>query len=194
MVTCTTPPFRAAVRLNSGVSPVHRTSMSIRIREEAPQDVIAIHDVTVAAFLKAAHTDHTEQFIVAALRNSGQLTISLVAELNERLIGHIAISPVVISDGTAHWYGLGPISVVPEYQAQGIGTQLMERALSDLMGLKAAGCVVLGDPAYYSRFGFRTEPSLILPDVPPEYFQANVFSGRLPVGTVAYHESFAAQG
>jgi putative acetyltransferase len=168
--------------------------MSIRIRKEAPADVAVIEAVTVAAFQDAAHTDHTEQFVVNALRKSGQLSVSLVADDDGAIIGHVAVSPVTISDGAAGWYGLGPISVAPEHQRQGVGALLMEQALAELSGLGASGCVVLGDPGYYSRFGFKAEPSLVLPGVPPEYFQAISFTGSLPSGDVSYHESFAAQG
>lgn len=168
--------------------------MSIRIRKETPPDVAAIEEVIVAAFLQAAHTDHTEQFIVSALRDCGQLSVSLVADGNGAIVGHVAVSPVTVSNGAAGWYGLGPIAVVPEHQGRGVGAQLMEQALAELRRLGASGCVVLGDPSYYSRFGFKVEPSLILPDVPAEYFLAVSFGGPPPTGTVSYHESFAAQG
>ncbi|WP_428385675.1 GNAT family N-acetyltransferase [Nevskia ramosa] len=167
--------------------------MSIEIRNEAARDIAAIEAVTIAAFLQAAHTDHTEQFIVDALRKAGQLTISLVADDDGAVIGHVAVSPIALSDGASRWYGLGPISVVPGHQGQGIGSHLMTRALAELRALGAAGCVVLGDPRYYARFGFRAEPSLVLPDVPAKYFQAIVFSGQLPSATVSYHQAFAAQ-
>jgi len=168
--------------------------MSIRIRKEAPHDVAAVEAVTIAAFLKAAHTDHTEQFIVSALRKCGQLSVSLVADDKGAIIGHVAVSPVTVSTGALGWYGLGPISVVPEHQRQGVGAQLMQHALAELRRLGASGCVVLGDPSYYSRFGFEVEPSLVLPGVPLEYFQALSFGGPLPSGIVSYHESFAVQG
>lgn len=167
--------------------------MNILIRKESPSDVTAIEAVTVAAFLNATHTSHTEQFILNALRQSGQLSVSLVADEDDAVIGHIAVSPVAVSDGAAGWYGLGPVSVAPERQGQGVGGQLMEQALSELRRLGAAGCVVLGDPNYYSRFGFNAELSLTLPGVPPEYFQAIAFTGSLPAGEVSYHESFSAQ-
>ena len=168
--------------------------MSIRIRKETPTDVAAIEAVTVAAFQNAAHTSHTEQFIIAALRKTGQLSVSLVADDNGAVIGHVAVSPVTISDGAAGWWGLGPVSVAPAYQRHGVGVQLMGQAIAELRGFGASGCVVLGEPGYYSRFGFKAEPSLVLPGVPPEYFQAALFSGSLPSGVVSYHESFAAQG
>lgn len=165
----------------------------MKIRQETPADIAAIEIVTIAAFQNAAHTDHTEQFIVAALRNASQLTVSLVAEDEGAVIGHVAISPVTISDGATKWYGLGPISVSPDRQGQGIGAGMMRHALEALRSLDAAGCVVLGDPGYYSRFGFNPESSLVLPDVPPEYFQAILFNGSLPVGAVSYHDAFTAK-
>lgn len=167
--------------------------MSIRIRKEAPSDIAAIEAVTVAAFLDAAHASHTEQFIVGALRDSGQLAVSLVADDDGAVIGHVALSPVAISGGAVRWYGLGPLSVAPAHQGRGIGTWLVEQALAELRALGASGCVVLGDPAYYARFGFRAEPALVLPGVAPEYFQAIAFDGPPASGTVAYHASFTAR-
>lgn len=163
------------------------------IRPELPSDIAAIHAVTRAAFLNAPHTDHTEHFIVDALRRAGVLTLSLVAELEGQVVGHVAVSPVVISDGAAGWYGLGPISVLPEFQGQGIGTQLMSAALQSLRDLGANGCVLLGDPGYYARFGFQPYPGLELPDVPPEYFQAFPFGTTVPRGVVTYHVGFEAK-
>lgn len=164
--------------------------MNFKIRSEAPTDVEAIDAATTAAFLNAPHTSHTEQLIVKALRESGKLTISLVAEVDGTIVGHVAISPVSISDGTSDWYGLGPISITPAYQGQGIGSRLMHESLRALREHAASGCVVLGEPGYYGRFGFRAEPGLILPDIPPEYFQAISFGATMPKGTVAYDESF----
>lgn len=166
----------------------------IKIRSETPSDIAAIEAVTAAAFLNAPHTSHMEQFIVNALRKAGQLSVSLVAEESDVVIGHVAVSPVSISDGSNGWYGLGPISVVPERQGEGIGSQLMEQALSELRRKGAAGCVLVGEPNYYGRFGFKAEPTLVLPDVPPEYFQAICFRGAVPTGTVAFDEGFNARG
>ena len=168
--------------------------MSISIRKEHSSDVQSIYEVTVAAFLEATHTDHTEQFIVKALRESGALSISLVAEDEGNIVGHVALSPVTISDGVDSWYGLGPISVLPNNQSKGIGSKLMNAAIQELKNIKAKGCVLLGDPNYYHRFGFNPKESLVLPDVPPEYFQALLFQGDSPQGIVTYHESFSAKG
>lgn len=162
------------------------------IRPEVPADHAAICAVTEAAFLEAPHTSHTEQFIVAALREAGALAISLVAEADGAVAGHVAVSPVTIADGTQGWFGLGPVSVTPRLQGQGIGAQLVYRALDMLKEQGASGCVVLGDPSYYQRFGFRNEPGLVLPGIPPEYFMAISLGGSLPGGAVAYHPAFEA--
>lgn len=166
----------------------------INVRLEKNSDIQDIHNTTIAAFLDAPHTEHTEQFIVDALRDSGMLSVSIVAEDSSKIVGHVALSPVTISDGSRDWYGLGPISVVPTEQNKGIGSKLMHAALSELKNLKANGCVLLGDPNYYRRFGFKPIDGLVLPDVPPEYFQAVLLKGSYPKGTVAYHESFFVQG
>ncbi len=167
--------------------------MSIHIRKEQPSDIQSINEVTVAAFLEAPHTDHTEQFIVKALRQSGVLSISLVAEDDGNIVGHVGLSPITISDGTDRWYGLGPISVLPNYQGKGIGSKLMDSAIHELRNIQAKGCVLLGDPSYYQRFGFKPREGLVLPDVPTQYFQALPFQNDFPQGVVTYHESFFAK-
>ncbi|NSX13734.1 N-acetyltransferase [Cupriavidus taiwanensis] len=166
--------------------------MPMQIRPEVPTDADAIARLTTAAFLAAPHASQTEAFIVNALRRAGQLTGSLVAQDGEALVGHVAVSPVTVSSGAAGWYGLGPVSVVPPRQGQGIGAQLVRAALDALRRQGAAGCVVLGEPAYYGRFGFAAQPGLVLPGVPPQYFQALAFGGACPAGTVSYHDAFNA--
>ncbi|QDF98059.1 GNAT family N-acetyltransferase [Azoarcus sp. DD4] len=167
--------------------------MTLLIRPETPEDVAAIDALTVAAFRLAPHTSHTEQFIVRALRAAGALTMSLVAELDGAVIGHVAVSPVAIPEGTPGWFGLGPLSVDPDHQRQGVGTRLMRAALRQLETTGAAGCVVLGEPAYYGRFGFKADSGLVLPEVPTAYFQALAFGDDVPRGVVAYHDAFNAQ-
>src|SRR4030065_2085660 len=95
------------------------------IRNETNSDIEAISEITIAAFRTLAISNHTEQFIINALRDANALTISLVAEVDGKVVGHIAFSPIAISDGSLNWYGLGPISVLPEYQKQGIGKSLI---------------------------------------------------------------------
>ncbi len=161
------------------------------IRPETLADFAAIETVTGAAFRDAPHTSHNEQFILAALRDAGALSVSLVAEQGGSLLGHVAVSPVSISDGTSGWFGIGPVSVIPRLQGRGIGSQLMREALGRLAEQGAAGCVVLGDPSYYQRFGFKPEARLVLPGVPSEYFMALSFGQVVPAGTVTYHPAFS---
>lgn len=165
----------------------------MRIRAETSEDSQAIEGVTVSAFRDAPHTSHTEQHLVSALRRAGKLSVSLVAESDGDIVGHVALSPVSISDGTPGWFGLGPVSVLPQYQRRGIGSRLVREALRRVCERGASGCVVLGDPDYYSRFGFRINPDLGLPGAPPEYFQAMSFDSSRPRGIVAYHEAFEAE-
>src|SRR5512139_3901829 len=120
----------------------------VMIRNETSVDVSAISEVTVAAFNTLEISNHTEQFIIEALRAARALTVSLVTEMDGRVIGHIAFSPVSISDGTKNWYGLGPVSVLPEYQRRGIGKVLIREGLSRLKGLDARGCCLVGHPEY----------------------------------------------
>jgi len=166
----------------------------IVVRREADSDVSAITEVIAAAFQTLEISDHTEQFIVEALRAAKALTVSLVAEAGGRVIGHIAFSPVTMSDGTGDWYGLGPVSVLPEHQRQGIGSALIQEGLARLKILKARGCCLVGHPGYYGRFGFENPPGLGLEGVPPEAFFALSFDGRIPQGTVTFHEGFKADG
>ena len=166
----------------------------IVIRCETDADVDAISDVTISAFQTLEISNHTEQFIIAALRAVKSLTVSLVAEVDGRVAGHIAFSPVTMSDGTRNWYGLGPLSVLPEYQRQGIGKALIEEGLSQLKGLNAQGCCLVGHPDYYRKFGFKNMPGLVLEGVPQEVFLALSFDGRMPQGTVTFHDAFKADG
>ena len=166
----------------------------IVIRSETNDDIAAIAEVTIAAFQTLEISNHTEQFIIEALRAAKALTVSLVAEVDGRVIGHIAFSPVTISDGTPDWYGLGPVSVLPEYQRQGIGKALIQEGLSRLKGLNARGCCLVGHPDYYRKFGFENMPGLVHEGVPPEVFLALSFDGHTPQGTVTFHEGFKADG
>jgi putative acetyltransferase len=168
--------------------------LQFTIRSETGADIDAITTVTVAAFKTLEISNQTEQFIIQALRADKALTISLVAESNGRVVGHIAFSPVTISDGTQNWYGLGPVSVLPKYQRNGIGKALIQEGLFRLKNLNARGCCLVGHPDYYKRFGFRNMPGFVHEGVPPEVFLALSFDGYTPQGTVAFHEGFKADG
>ena len=163
----------------------------IVIRTERAEDADAISAVTMAAFATMEFSNQTEHFIVDALRAAGALTLSLVAAAGDRIVGHIAFSPVTMSDGTDGWYGLGPVSVLPLYQRTGIGSALIEDGLARLRALGARGCCVVGHPQYYGRFGFEHVVGLACAGVPPEAFFALPFDGHLPQGTVVFHAAFA---
>lgn len=167
--------------------------LNFQIRAEREGDAPEIESVTVAAFAADAHADLTEHLIVASLREAGALALSLVAQCDGQLVGHLAVSPVTISDGAGGWYGIGPVSVGPGYQGRGIGSQLVQEALRRLRDLDAAGCVVLGDPGYYGRFGFRATDGLVYPGPPAEYFQALSLNGSMAQGVVTYHAAFETE-
>jgi putative acetyltransferase len=169
-------------------------SLKIVIRSETDADVSAITAVTLAAFKTLEISNHTEQSIIAALRAAKALTVSLVAEADGRVVGHIAFSPVAISDDTQNWYGLGPVSVLPEYQRRGIGKALIQEGLSRLKDMNAQGCCLVGHPDYYRKFGFRNIPELVLEGVPRDVFFALSFDGHTPHGTVTFHDGFKVGG
>lgn len=162
--------------------------MIIRLENEGDAD--AIHALTAAAFLGKPFSDGTEAQVVDALRAAGALTLSLVVEDYDEIVGHVAFSPVTINGQPGRWYGMGPISVVPARQRQRIGTALIESGLSQLRGLGADGCVLLGDPVYYSRFGFVSDSALSHRDVDAKYIQWVSFLGDAPAGEVAFHPAF----
>ena len=164
--------------------------MTATIRPERVGDRSAIQGVVAAAFDGHPHSDGSEPGIVDALRADGDLAISLVAEEGGAIVGHVAFSPVSVSDGSQGWFGLGPAAVDPARQGEGIGTALIERGLDLLRDHGAAGCVVLGDPAYYARFGFAHDPALTYPGPPAEYFQRLVIGHSGAQGVVAYARAF----
>jgi putative acetyltransferase len=122
----------------------------MRIRREEPADAAAIRAVNEAAFDSSVEAD-----IVDVLRNKCDRLISLVAESNGRVLGHILFSPVSLS-GHAHVsvMGLGPMAVLPAHQRRGIGTALVREGLSQCRKMGCDAVVVLGHPKYYPRFGF----------------------------------------
>lgn len=166
----------------------------IVIRNEKAADIDAITDVTIAAFKTLEVSNQTEHFIIEALRAANALALSLVTEREGRVVGHIAFSPVTISDGSEGWYGLGPVSVLPKLQKQGIGKMLIEEGLARLKSLGGKGCCLVGHPGYYTKFGFENVEGLGLEGVPPEVFFTLSFDGRMPQGSVTFHEAFMAKG
>jgi putative acetyltransferase len=161
------------------------------IRSEMPEDMDVIAKITSAAFAGKPYADGTEHLIINRLRNAQALVLSLVAENQGRVIGHVAFSAVTVNGENRGWYGLGPISVLPEYQKQGIGSSLIREGLTQLREGGARGCVLEGDPNYYKRFGFKNHPNLTYAGAPaPEYFMALSFYDDIPSGRVEFHPAF----
>jgi putative acetyltransferase len=162
----------------------------MHIRDERPEDADTIFNITEAAFRDMPHSDGDEQHLVNALRDGEALTVSLVAEQDGTLVGHIAFSPVTINGAPGHWYGLGPVSVLPELHGQGIGSSLIREGLARITALGAEGCVLLGHADYYPRFGFVADPELTYGDRMTPNFMRLVIKGDAPKGKVAYHPAF----
>lgn len=165
----------------------------LRVRPEVASDHAAVRVVNEQAFGQPAEAD-----LVKALRTRAAPVVSLVAEVEGRIVGHIVFSPVTVEVGGEGMLlmGLAPMAVRPDRQRQGIGTQLVRAGLEACADLGAAAVVVLGHPAYYPRFGFRRAAGFGLQseyDVPPEAFLAiELVPGALDgvEGTVAYHPAF----
>lgn len=161
------------------------------LRPEAAGDADHIRDLTRRAFDGHPYSDGSEPGIIDRLRQAGALTVSLVLEEEGGVAGHVAFSPVTISNGAPGWFGLGPLSVDPGRQRQGAGSKLVRAGLEALVRLGAAGCVLAGDPAYYGRFGFKADGSLTYPGCAPQYFLSLPLSGPPASGIVTYHPAFA---
>lgn len=173
--------------------PAPSDTLHIVVREEAGDDAAAIDTLTRAAFLGQPHSQQTEHLIVQALRSAGALSLSLVATLDAEVVGHLACSPVTVGGVDPGWWGLGPVSVLPARQRAGIGSALVRSSLRRLAERGVAGCVVLGAPAFYGRFGFAPQPGLVYPGAPAEFFMAASLAGTAPTGEVRYHPAFSVE-
>ncbi|WP_027185307.1 GNAT family N-acetyltransferase [Desulfovibrio inopinatus] len=166
----------------------------MRIRQEEPSDIEAISQLHYAAF--QGHPAHEsgaepcEHLIVILLRQAGELTISLVAEENDEIVGHIALSPAILGQTHNPWFLLGPIGVLPAHQRQGIGTALMQVALKQAQVQGVEGVVLVGDLGYYSRFGLRSYSGLTYPGVPDEFVLGLAFGAHPPRGEIQAHRAF----
>ncbi|MFG1404260.1 GNAT family N-acetyltransferase [Xanthobacter sediminis] len=160
----------------------------MRIRNETAGDIPAIRRVVSEALLMLAQSTGTEAGIVERLRAEGALALSLVAEEEGRVVGYLAASAARI--GTQDGWGLiGPLAVLPSRQRQGIGTALIAEALRRLRET-CRGAALVGDPAYYGRFGFRAFPGLGVAGCPPEVVQALPFETAEPHGELIHHPAF----
>lgn len=164
----------------------------MQIRLERPEDAAIIRALTDAAFKGMPFSDQTESQVIDGLRTAGALTLSLVTTEGGDIIGHVAFSPVMINGEASDWYGLGPVSVWPDRQRTGIGQALIREGLRRLRSLGAGGCVLLGAPAYYRRFGFESDPDLYDGDAPPGAFQRLTLNSSRPSGKVSFHPAFDA--
>ena len=167
--------------------------IAIDIRPEAPGDAPAIDAVLGAAFAGVPHSDQSEARTVRVLRRDGALRLSLLAVCVGDCTGYVAASPVRLSGSPGRWFGLGPVAVDPRWQRQGVGQALVQAALADLCARGAAGVVLLGDPAYYGRFGFAASGDLSLPGLPAAYadhVQALAFGDQAARGTLRYPTAF----
>lgn len=165
----------------------------MQIRDERPEDADAIRAVTEVAFADMPYASGTEAEIVERLRADDALALSLVAEDDGQIVGHIAFSPVTVDGADAGWFGVGPVSVRPDRQKAGIGSALMRQGLAMLKARGAQGCALVGDPAYYARFGFVPGGGLTMTDLPPEYrkyFQTLALAEPSAAGNVAFHPAF----
>jgi len=160
------------------------------IRYEAPDDFDAIHDLTSTAFKPMPYSNGTEAEIIRRLRAAGDLTISLVVEEGGEILGHVAFSPVTIDGAHGGWFGLGPISVKPERQRQGIGMALITKGLELLNAMGASGCALIGNPDIYSRVGFSSDGQLKYLDLDTRPVQRIVFRGSPPGGTLQFAPAF----
>ncbi len=160
------------------------------IRPETAGDIPGISRLLLEAFATHPHSNQTEHLLVLELRKASALDISLVAVCGDLVVGHIGFSKVTINGVWCGWYGLAPLAVLPQYHRQGIGSQLMYEGLRQLKALDAKGCVLVGDPNYYQRFGFNNDPALTLDGVPPEVFLSLPLCSEPSKGKVQFHKAF----
>lgn len=158
----------------------------MEIRPERPEDWEAIHGLTKAAFAPMSYSQGDEAECIDKLRRDGDMSLSLVAIEGPEVVGHIAFSPVFLNEVVDGWFGLGPISVRPHLQRSGIGTALIKHGLAELKRKGALGCVLIGDPAYYGRFGFVGDGRLSYRDLPNEVVQWVAFGEATPMGVLRF--------
>ena len=166
--------------------------MIIRTQESA--DRAAVHALHAAAFETSAEAD-----LVDLLREQAEPLVSLVAEIDQGVVGHILFSPVTLTENDAlRIMGLAPMAVAPAYQQRGIGSALVRAGLEQCRELGFATVVVLGHARYYPRFGFSPASCFGIKceyDVPDDVFMiAKLTPGALGgrSGTVKYHAAFGS--
>lgn len=171
------------------VAGIH-TMTKLQIRTERDCDVDVICSITERAFRDMPYAGGDEQDVIDRLRSANVLTLSLVAVLNTEVVGHIAFSPAKAGDGSYPWYALGPVSVVPEHQREGIGSALIKDGLAQLRDLDALGCILTGNPLYYQKFGFELAPDNTPRNESEQFFMVKQLSDTVPQGRFAFHGAF----
>ena len=161
--------------------------MKWTIRQEKAGDETAVEQITTAAFAGKTYADGTEGQLPAALRDAGALVLSLVAVERKQIIGHTCLSPVTIGD--EKWLGLGPLSVSPDKQGQGIGSALVSTAVSVAQAYGRGGVVLMGDPKFYSRVGFILATDATYGGKSSPHLQVYPF-GDSPKGEAQFHTAF----
>ena len=159
------------------------------IRSEIPADAASVRALIDAAFANAPYASGTEAAILDRLRTDGDLAIALVAAGKDAILGQVAFSPAQ-AGGEAGWLALGPVAVAPSWQRRGVGHALITEGLAQARAAGARGVVLIGDPAYYGRFGFRGDQGLTYGAVPPPYVQALSFGAPVPDGPIRYAPAF----
>lgn len=162
---------------------------------ESPMDHEAVYAILRRAFADKDYSRFQEETVVKALRQVKAIKNAYVAEVDNNLVGYLALSEVSINgnDFDMTWYGVGPMAVLPEYQRQGIGSALINRILFQLRQTDIGGLILVGDHGYFKRFGFQPSNSMVAQGIPQESILIYPFRKTLPVGELWFHSAFYLQ-
>lgn len=164
--------------------------MKYSIRPEVNGEEQAIRDLTGRAFAPMPFADETDQELPGRFRRAGKLRLSLVAQSGTEIVGHVALTQAIHHSSADNWFALGPISVEPAWQRQGIGTAMIAEVRRWLVANGAAGCILVGDTNYYSRHGFMLASEHCPHNEPPEHFMVLKLKGAIPSGRFAFDPLF----
>ncbi|MFT7653370.1 MAG: putative acetyltransferase [Candidatus Azotimanducaceae bacterium] len=162
----------------------------LTVRGERPEDIGDIFDITELAFRGRPYAGGDEQDLVNRLRDTNALALSLVAEIGGCVVGQITFSLASNSDESGPWFALGPVSVIPELQNEGIGSALINRGLAEIRDRGALGCILTGNPDYYQRFGFKLCPANVPAEESAEFFQLKILCASSTSGMFEFHPAF----
>lgn len=164
------------------------------IRDEHPDDISLISHIHYTAFqghpAHAPGAEPVEHRIVEQLRASNALTLTLVAEVDGEIAGHSALSPAALGQTRSGWFLFGPIGVLPRFQGRGIGSALVRETLRRMRDQRASGIVLVGDPGFYTRFGFANAAGLVYRGVPDQYVLAACLGDTIAQGEIIPHAAF----